>query len=101
MSKYDEMEEMYEILEMEDEDGEIVSFFVIDSLELEEATYFLVIDADESIDYDAEVTSYIFKGLDADGDDGDDLILEMLDEGEEYDEVAKLFDEAEEQNLDD
>ncbi len=97
MDRYEEMEEMYEILEMEDEDGEIVSFFIIDSLELEESTYFLVIDADKDINYDEEVTSYIMKGVDI---DGDELILEMLDEGTEYDEVAKLFDEAEEQELD-
>lgn len=97
MDKYEDLEEMYEILEMEDEDGNIEEFFVIDSLDLDETTYFLVIDADKNIDYSEEVTSYIFKGT---GIEEDNLILEMLDEGAEYDEIAKLFDEAYEEELD-
>ncbi len=97
MSRYEEMEEEYEILEMEDEDGEVVPFFIIDAIELEDASYFLVIEANEDINYDEEVTSYIMKGL---GTDGEELILEMLDEGDEYEEIAKLFDEAAEQDLD-
>ncbi len=97
MSKYEEMEEMYEILEMEDEDGDVISFFIIDSLELLEQSYFLVIEAGEDIDYDDEVTSYIMKGIEI---DGDELVLEMLDEGTEYEEVAKLFDEAANQEID-
>ncbi len=97
MSKYEEMEEMYEVLEMEDEDGEIISFFIIDSLELLEQSYFLVIEASDKIDYEDEVTSYIMKGIEI---DGDELVLEMLDEGSEYEEVAKLFDEAATQEID-
>ncbi len=97
MSKYEEMEEMYEMLEMEDEDGEIITFFIIDSLELLEQNYFLVIEASEEIDYDDEVTSYIMKGIEI---EGDELVLEMLDEGTEYEEVAKLFDEAASQEID-
>ncbi len=97
MDKYEEMEEMYEILEMEDEDGEVVEFFIIDSLELEEASYFLVIEASPEINYDEEVTSYIMKGVEV---DGDELVLEMLDEGDEYEAVAKLFDEAADQEID-
>ncbi len=97
MDKFEEMEEMYEILEMEDENGDLIQFFVIDSIDYQESAYFLVIEADPSIDYDEEVTSYIMKGLEA---DGDDLVLEMLDEGDEYEAVAKLFDEAAEQDTD-
>lgn len=90
MTRYEELEEMYEILEMEDEDGNAEEFFVIDSIELEETVYFLVIEANREFDYDEEVDSYIFKGTDI---DGDDIILDMLDEGDEYEEIARLFEE--------
>lgn len=96
MDTYEDLLEMYEILEMEDEDGAIEEFFVVDSLELENTTYFLVVEAKKEIDYSLEVTSFIFKGTDI---DGDNLILEMLDEGSEYEEIGKLFDEAYEQEL--
>ncbi|MFV0502524.1 MAG: DUF1292 domain-containing protein [Lachnospirales bacterium] len=87
---FEELKLEYELIELEDEDGGFDKFFIIDTLVLNEIQYALVIEADEKIDYNDEVYTYIMR-INVLEDDYIDM--EMLGEGTEYDEISKIFDE--------
>ncbi len=92
MLSFEEMEEMYEIITMENEDGSQESFFIINSLDHDEIPYFLVIDAIEEADYDKEVLTYIMRGTLV---NDSEYVFEMLEESKEYDVVMQLFEDNE------
>ncbi len=92
MLSFEDMEEMYELISMENEDGSEESFFIINSLDNDEIPYFLVIDAKEGINYENEVLTYVMRGTLV---NDSEYVFEMLEEGKEYDVVMALFDEEE------
>lgn len=90
MDGYNEMLEDYELIELETGDNEIEKFFLIDSLILNEIDYFLVVEANENIDYDEEVNSYILKTSTKDTNFSD---VEMVEDDLEFLEISKIFEE--------
>lgn len=88
------MEERDDILALTDEEGNEVNFEIIDALEHNAKTYLLLAPADETEDEEMEV---IMLRVD---DAGEEDVLVTVDDEEEFNAVAALFDaKAEEYEL--
>ena len=82
----DEVMDGYETIMLTDEDGNEAEFAVIDAVEADGASYILVLEADLLDDEDAE--AMILKKT---SEDGDDVSYELIEDDEEFDKVADLF----------
>lgn len=89
MDGYNEMLEDYELIELEADNDSIDKFFLIDSLVLNETNYFLVVEANQEINYDEEVDSFILKTSILDTEFSN---VEIVAEDIEYQEISKIFD---------
>ena len=90
MSVKDYEDDELEILQVEDEDGNLVDCGVIADLEMDGQHYAaLQMFDDDSVPEELEV---ILCKISPDPDDEDFEIVEFLDEGEEFDKVAAAFD---------
>ena len=87
-------EEEFDTVTMTDEDGLDVEFVIIDRASLDGVNYLLVVES-EYMD-DDEPEAILLKQV---GDDDEDLSYEMLEEGEEFDKAAELFEDNEEYDL--
>lgn len=90
MDGYKEMLEDYDLIELETEENAVERFFLIDSLMLRETNYFLVVKADENIDYNQEVDSFILKSQ---VEDEEFLNMEIVEDDVEFQEISKVFEE--------
>lgn len=72
-----------------DETGEDVLFVVIGSIDYNDETYVLVVE-EEEIEND-DMTAYILKVT---GEDGDDVLYEIVDDDDELAEVSSKFDDV-------
>jgi putative Holliday junction resolvase len=81
-------DEEYEIITMKDENGEEVDFVILDAKELNEKTYLLVIEEEFIDNEDADAS--IIKSVTT---DGDDEVYEFIEDDEEFDKIAGLFQE--------
>ena len=89
MSDKDDMEEFETIL-LTDEDGQEVEFAVIDAAELDGVNYLLVVEADWIEDENAE--AMILKEV---GSDEENIDYELVEDDEELEKVAALFENGE------
>ena len=92
MADFDEFEDLdddtFDTVIMTGDDGEELSFIIIDSMEMDGALYLLMIQSEEIEDDEAE--AFIFKQV---GADGDEVTFEEPNE-EEFEKVSALFREA-------
>jgi len=84
----DDFEE-FETIMLTDEDGEEVEFAVIDAVEAEGQSYILVLEAELLDDENAE--AMILKKT---AEDGEDVNYELIEDDAEFDKVAELFQNA-------
>ncbi|HIW49096.1 MAG TPA: DUF1292 domain-containing protein [Firmicutes bacterium] len=89
MSDKDDMEEFETIL-LTDEDGQEVEFAVIDAAEMDGVNYLLVVEADWIEDENAE--AMILKEV---GSDEENIDYELVEDDEELEKVAALFENGE------
>ena len=88
------MEERDDILTLTEEEGNEVNFEIVDALEHDGKTYVLLTPAEAGEEDEVEVILLRVE------DDGDEDILITVDDEEEFNTVAALFDEkAEEYDL--
>ena len=81
--------EEFETIMLTDENGEEVEFAVIDAVEAEGQSYILVLEADLLDDENAE--AMILKKT---ADDGEEVNYELIEDDAEFDKVAELFQNA-------
>lgn len=81
--------EEFETIMLTDENGEEVEFAVIDAVEAEGQSYILVLEADLLDDENAE--AMILKKT---AEDGEELNYELIEDDAEFDKVAELFQNA-------
>ena len=84
----EEMMDSYETIMLTDEDGNEAEFAVIDAIESEGASYILVLEAELLDDENAE--AMILKKV---GENGEDVNYELIEDDAEFDKVADLFAE--------
>ena len=89
MSDKDDMEEFETIL-LTDEDGQEVEFAVIDAAEMDGVNYLVVGEADWIEDENAE--AMILKEV---GSDEENIDYELVEDDEELEKVAALFENGE------
>ncbi len=88
------MEERDDILALTDEEGNEVNFEIIDAVEHEGKTYVLLTPAEAGEEEEVEVIMLRVE------DDGDEDVLVTVDDEDEFNTVAALFDQkAEEYEL--
>ena len=98
MDKYEEFDneefededydEMIESVVFVDEDGNDLEFYILDVVEYKNNIYLLVVDnIDEDDDEVAEAT--ILKEIEV---EEDDFVYEMVEDDEEFNQVAEVFD---------
>lgn len=88
------MEERDDILALTDEEGNEVNFTIIDAVEHEGKTYVLLTPAEET---DGEEVEVIMLRVE---DDGEEDVLVTVDDENEFNTIAALFDQkAEEYDL--
>jgi uncharacterized protein YrzB (UPF0473 family) len=81
--------EEFETIMLTDEEGEEVEFAVIDAVEAEGQSYILVLEANLLDDENAE--AMILKKT---AEDGEELNYELIEDDAEFDKVAELFQNA-------
>lgn len=81
--------EEFETIMLTDEEGEEVEFAVIDAVESEGQSYILVLEADLLDDENAE--AMILKKT---AEDGEEVNYELIEDDAEFDKVAELFQNA-------
>lgn len=79
------MEEKVDCIEFETEDGQKVSFFVVEQTTLAGKDYLLVTDSEEQ-----EAQAYILQKV---TDDQNQQVYEMLEDDEELEALSKIFEE--------
>ncbi len=98
MDEFDEEilldDEEFDTVTMTDEDGLDEEFVIIDRASLNGVNYLLVVKS-EYMD-DDEPEAEILKQV---GDDDDELTYERLEDGDEFEAAAELFEENEEYDL--
>lgn len=92
------MEEM-EVIEFYNPDTEETEvYYVIEKTTLSNVNYYLAVEAEEyESDSEEEAMAYIFKET---GEDGEDLILERIEDDKEIDSIAKIFSELVDEETD-
>ena len=84
----EDMEEVFDTIVMKDDNGNSVDFTVIDGVQLDGISYLLVVETefldDESADAD------ILKEI---AEDGEELVYEFIQDDEEFQKVAAIFQE--------
>ena len=86
--------EEFETMILTDEDGQEVEFAIIDNTELDGTTYLLVVEAELIDDENAE--ALILKQVGADEENVD---YELIEDDEESDRVAALFQQGEDYDV--
>ena len=89
MSDKDDME-VFETILLTDEDGQEVEFALIDAAEMDGANSLLVVEADWIEDENAE--AMILKEV---GSDEENIDYELVEDDEELEKVAALFENGE------
>lgn len=85
------MDEEKQLIETQDENGNIVSFELFDIVEFEEKEYALLLPAEEADNEDAEVVLMQLSK------DGEDYIFETIDDEEEFERVAQYIESLEDE----
>lgn len=85
---HEEMEE-FEVITLTDENGTEVEFAIIDTVEMNGTSYILVLETELLEDEGAE--AMILKNV---GEKGDEVNYELIEDDAEFDKVAELFQEA-------
>jgi len=91
---YDDGEDDYSIITMEDEDGNSIDFAVLDEASYNGVGYLLVLEEASMDDDDAEAS--IIKAVNA---EGDDIIYEFVEDDDELTAVAGLFQDNDDYDL--
>ncbi|MFI3230101.1 MAG: DUF1292 domain-containing protein [bacterium] len=86
----DGLDDVYESIDMVDEDGNIVECFVIDGINVDNIQYLLVVNAEDFDDEEAE--AFILKQIDEDEDE-DEAIYAPVEDDNEYNKVLVLLQE--------
>ena len=86
--------EEFETMILTDEDGQEVEFAIIDNTELDGTTYLLVVEAELIDDENAE--ALILKQV---GVDEENVDYELIEDDEEFDRVAALFQQGEDYDV--
>ena len=80
-----------EFFTLTDEEGNEVEFELIDSVEYQGVTYYAMIPADAEGDSEDGFREYVILKMEKD-EDGEDMLV-TLDDDEEFDNVADIFDD--------
>ena len=91
---YNDSPDDYSIISMLDEDGESVDFAVLDEASYNGTDYLLVLEEESIDDDDAEAS--IIKAIKT---EGEDVIYEFIDDDEEFQAVAGLFQDNDDYDL--
>lgn len=87
---FDGEDEVLDIISMTDEDGNNISFAVIDGIEIEGVSYLLVVEEANLEDEEAE--ALILKETNS---DDDDMYYEIVEDEEEFNKVYILLQDTE------
>lgn len=83
-------EDIYEVISMELDNGDILEYFVVDGIEIEKVQYMLVVECE---DFDNEEPSaFILKQT---AEENEDAIYELVEDDDEYNKVLILLQENE------
>ncbi len=80
-----------EFFTLTDEEGNEVEFELIDSVDYQGVTYYAMIPADAEGDSDDGFQEYVILKMEKD-EDGEDMLV-TLEDDEEFDNVADIFDD--------
>ncbi|KUO58772.1 MAG: hypothetical protein APF84_10185 [Gracilibacter sp. BRH_c7a] len=93
INKEEELEETFDIVVLNDDEGNEHEFMHLASLEVEGSTYFVLLPVEETEDDDEEAEAIILKlGKD---ENGEDMLMDIEDD-EEWEKVADAWEEMEE-----
>lgn len=90
LNKQNEMEEAFDIVVLNDDEGKEHEFMHLATLEVDGNTYFVLLPVDETEDDDEEAEAIILKlGKDENGED----MLYDIEDDEEWEKVADAWEE--------
>ncbi|NLM21161.1 MAG: DUF1292 domain-containing protein [Peptococcaceae bacterium] len=89
-NKLEEMEEGYDIIVLNDDEGHEHEFMHLESLEVDGNTYYVLLPVDEAEEEDDEAEAIILK-LSKD-ENGEDILMDIEDD-EEWEKVADAWEE--------
>ena len=93
----EEEEEAFDIVVLNDDEGNEHEFMHLATLEVEGSTYFVLLPVEESEDDDEEAEAIILKlGKD---ENGEDMLMDVEDD-EEWEKVADAWEEMEDEDED-
>jgi uncharacterized protein YrzB (UPF0473 family) len=94
INKQDEMEEVFDVVILNDDEGNEHEFVQLATLELDGNTYFILLPVEETDDDDEEAEAIILKvGKD---ENGEDMLMDIEDD-EEWEKVADAWEEMEDE----
>lgn len=89
-NKLEEMEEAYDIIVLNDDEGHEHEFMHLESLEVDGNTYYVLLPVDEAEEEDDEAEAIILK-LSKD-ENGEDMLMDIEDD-EEWEKVVDAWEE--------
>ena len=98
INKEEELEETFDIVVLNDDEGNEHEFMHLASLEVEGSTYFVLLPVEETEDDDEEEAEAIILKLGKD-ENGEDMLMDIEDD-EEWEKVADAWEEMEEDAAD-
>lgn len=94
INKQEDMEEAFDVVVLNDDDGNEHEFMHLATLEVDGNTYFVLLPVEETEDDDEEAEAIILKlGKD---ENGEDTLMDIEDD-EEWEKVADAWEEMEEE----
>jgi uncharacterized protein YrzB (UPF0473 family) len=94
INKQEDMEEAFDVVVLNDDDGNEHEFMHLATLEVDGNTYFVLLPVEETEDDDEEAEAIILKlGKD---ENGEDTLMDIEDD-EEWEKVAAAWEEMEEE----
>ena len=93
INKEEELEETYDVVVLNDDDGNEHEFIHLSTVEVEGNTYFILLPVEETEEDDEEAEAIILKlGKD---ENGEDMLMDIEDD-EEWEKVADAWEEMDE-----
>lgn len=95
INKEEELEETFDVVVLNDDEGNEHEFMHLASLEVEGSTYFVLLPVEETEDDEDEEAEAIILKLGKD-ENGEDMLMDIEDD-EEWEKVADAWEEMEEE----
>ncbi|MGI5901336.1 MAG: DUF1292 domain-containing protein [Desulfitobacteriia bacterium] len=97
INRYEMDEDVYDIIVLDDDEGNKHEFIHLHTLEVDGSTYYVLLPVEEEEDVDDEEAEAIILKLEV-SEDGEEMLVDIEDD-EEWEKIADAWEEIEEEDF--